>query len=97
MAKQYTSEEMRKEAGRIGCEYGDYLEVCAMLDQAADTREKIEKEIKRLHDLLTPTCHNCVLGCAFTNGKTHCEKHMGNGSEVELVDKIEYLRRLING
>lgn len=104
MSKKFTSQEMRDAA--ITAEtvevadqfYGSEMDdIAAMLRQSADTYEKIEGEIKRLKDLLTPTCRNCGYRCAFRNGKTHCEKHIGDGSEVELVENIKYLRELING
>lgn len=109
MLKHYTAKEMRDYADAIagdlggndhgGVEYfyDDLIPVIESLRQAADTCEKIEGEIKRLEDLLVPTCRNCGHRCAFRNGNAHCEKHIGNGSEVELVANIKYLRELING
>lgn len=98
MSKKFTPQEMRDMAENIIMSEDDWIEDAAyMLRQSADTYEKIEGEIKRLKDLLTPTCNNCVWGCALRHGRGHCEKHIGNGSEVFLVEKIKYLRELING
>lgn len=104
MSKKYMVEEFREMATEAEVIevydqfYGhDMYTIADMLRQAADTRERIEKEIKLLKDLLVPTCYNCRWGCAFANGKTHCEKHRGNGSEVFLVDKIKFLKELIDG
>lgn len=94
MARKYTAYQMR--VASKSCEEMGHSMVSAMLRQAADTYEKIEGEIKRLEDLLVPTCRNCGHRCAFRNGKTHCEKHIGDGSEVEFVANIKYLRELIH-
>lgn len=103
MAKKYTAIDMRLAAEDLTIEglnwmadRGTLADAAEMLRQAADTRERIEKEIKLLKDLLVPTCHNCGHRCAFRNGKKHCEKHIGDGSEVFLVDKIKFLKELIN-
>lgn len=98
MSKKFTPQEMRDMAENIIMSEDDWIEDAAyMLRQSADTYEKIEGEIKRLKDLLVPTCHNCRYRCAFRNGKTHCEKHVRDGSEVELVANIKYLKEFING
>lgn len=102
---KYTAKEMREASlwfyyppnstGKAKC--FDRIEISAMLRQAADTYEKIEGEIKRLEDLLVPTCSNCLFDCAFTRGKESCRSHTWDGSDVFLVEKIKYLKELING
>lgn len=106
--KRYTAKEMRDYADAIagdlgdndhgGVEYfyDDLIPVIESLRQAADTCEKIEGEIKRLEDLLVPTCSNCMFECAYTHGKEPCKNHTCDGSGVSLVANIKYLREFIN-